>query len=456
MKLVELLVLKQDIDRVLKYIGDKGCFQFYSKLPDSIEDDSLENLSDEELIAQKIEKIKSSLECTEYVYRILLWIPKDICDSSSEEMSAITENRIAVRVFEPFEIPDVINGKEKVPVKIHHNKFVRSFERMVFSFGSPLYGTVDPTPFVAVFFTLLFGMMFGDLGQGLVFLLIGILMSKKVIKAGGWNKFSAIFIAIGISSSLMGLLTGEFFSNETLLEPFAKWVTGFFGKPHAPILKVMYTPGGSLKAMFGLFGVAVAFGFIINSIGFIINIINNFRLRKIDKALFGKNGLSGAVFFWYVIALVLRIVIFKHTPRIYDFIILGVSLFFAAFAEPFENLINKKHPVLENGFGTYLISSVVEVIEVFSGMLSNTISFVRVGAFALSHAVLDYMIVILTELVGGELTIPGILILILGNAIIILLEGMIVAIQSIRLQYYEFFSKFFNETGKEFKPYKWR
>ena len=75
----------------------------------------------------------------------------------------------------------------------------------------------------------------------------------------------------------------------------------------------------------------------------------------------------------------------------------------------------------------------------------------RVGAFALSHAVLGYIINTMTELVGG---VGGIAVLLIGNVVVIVLEGMIVAIQVIRLQYYEFFSKFFNETGREFKPFK--
>ena len=210
----------------------------------------------------------------------------------------------------------------------------------------------------------------------------------------------------------------------------------------------------SIIAMFGVFGVAVGIGFVINTIGLLLNIINNINRRRFDEAFFGKNGLAGAIFFWYVIALVIRIVVFKHSIAVYDWIILGVSLFLAAFAEPFENLVAGRKPLLENGFGTYLISGVVELIEVISGYLSNTVSFVRVGAFALSHAVLDFLILTLTNMVGGEGSVFGILILVVGNAIIILLEGMIVAIQVIRLQYYEFFSKFFHETGREFQPFR--
>ena len=406
-------------------------------------------------IAVQIEDVAKNLESTELVYRVTGWIPASDAENYIKELDELTENRIAVRVYEPYEVPAVMSGKEKVPVKLTHGKFVKSFERMIFSYGSPIYGTIDPTPWVALFFTLLFGIMFGDCGQGLVLLLIGILMAKKVVKVGGWNKFAPIFMAVGISSSIMGLLTGEFFGTEELLEPFAHWVTGLFGNPRAPILKLM--PGEdpkSIYVMFGVFGVAVAIGFFINTCGLIINIINNIIRKKYGEALFGKNGLAGAVFFWYIVALVLRIVIAHHTVALYDIIIIAVALFFAAFASPFERAFAGEKPLLENGFGTYLISSVVEIIEVISGYLSNTVSFVRVGAFALSHAVLNFTIMTLTTLCGGKGTIGGIIVLIFGNALIIVLEGMIVAIQVVRLQYYEFFSKFFHETGREFKPFK--
>ena len=406
-------------------------------------------------IGVQISEVIKGLESTELVYRITGWVPLAETQAYMQELDNITSGRIAFREYSPFEVPSVVAGKEQVPVKLSHGKFVKSFERMIFSYGAPLYGMIDPTPFVAVFFTLLFGIMFGDLGQGLVFLLVGILMAAKVIKVGGWNKFAPIFMAIGISSSIMGLLTGEFFSNETLLEPFAEWVTALFGSPHAPILKMMPSSDpSSIVAMFGVFGVAVGIGFIINTIGLLLNIINNLRYRRFDEAFFGKNGLAGALFFWYVIVMIIRMVVFHHSIAFYDWIVIGLSLFFAAFAQPFENLVAGRRPLLENGFGTYFISGLVELIEVISGYLSNTVSFVRVGAFALSHAVLDFLILTLTNMVGGEASPVGILILIVGNAIIILLEGMIVAIQVIRLQYYEFFSKFFHETGREFKPFK--
>ena len=415
----------------------------------------LESLLGSFTIAVQIEDITRRLESTELVFRITGWIPASETENYMKGLDELTEGRIAIRAYEPFEVPSVMSGKEQVPVKLEHGKLVKSFERMIFSYGSPIYGAIDPTPFVAVFFTILFGIMFGDFGQGLFFVVAGILMALNVIKVGGWNKFAPIFISIGVSSSIMGLLTGEFFGTETVLEPFAEWVTGFFGTPHAPILHLMPSADPkSIYVMFGVFGVAVAIGFVINTCGLLLNIINNLMRKKYAEAFLGKNGLAGAVFFWYVIALVLRLVLTSHTVAVYDIVIIAVSLFFAAFAEPFERAANGEKPLFENGFGTYIISSVVEIIEVISGYLSNTVSFVRVGAFALSHAVLNFTILTLTNMVGGPGSVGGIIVLIAGNALIIVLEGMIVAIQVIRLQYYEFFSKFFHETGKEFKPFK--
>ena len=395
--------------------------------------------------------VKSKLESTEFVYRVNGWVPAYKTKEMFSELDRVTEGRIGFREYMPDEVSSVSSGQEKVPVRLKHGKIVKSFERTVLSYGAPLYGTVDPTPFVALFFTLLFGIMFGDAGQGLVFVIIGILMVNKKFKLLGWEKFGIVFICIGISSTIMGLLTGEVFANEHILAPFSRWVTGHFGEPRDQILPMM--PGGdsgSIMRMFIFFGFTIAVGFLINSVGIIINIVNQFTLRRPGKALFGKTGISGAVFFWYVIAFALRIALFKQDPMIFDWVIMGLSLILTAYGEIFERIIEGKRPVLENGFGTALISGLVEIIEVVSSYLSNTVSFVRVGAFALAHAVLGFLI---EKMVGMAPLAGGILISILGNAIVIALEGMIVAIQVVRLQYYEFFSKFFHETGRDFKPF---
>jgi len=403
-------------------------------------------------LASQLRETESLLESTQLVYRLTGWVPNKSCMEMMKELDAITEDRISIRQYKPEEVPGVLAGHEKVPVKLSHGKFVSAFQRMIFSYGSPLYGTIDPTPFVALFFTILFGIMFGDAGQGLVFFILGILMARKVVKLGGWNQFAPIFIGIGAASMVMGLLTGEFFANESILEPFERFVTGLFGQPRNQILPMMpQSNPESIKRMFMFFGFSIAVGFVINSTGIIINVANNFLQRKFGKALFGKSGLAGAVFFWYVVVMAIRIAAFHHSPALYDWIVIGVALFFSAFGEPFIRLVEGERPVIENGLFAMVIEAVVELLETIITYLSNSISFLRVGAFALAHAVLGFIILTMSEMVGGA---GGIAVTVLGNAIVVVLEGMIVAIQAIRLQYYEFFSKFFNETGREFMPYK--
>ncbi len=403
-------------------------------------------------VSKQIVEVENNLESTEYVYRITGWIPAYETRQVSKDLDELTKSRAALREYMPDEVASVISGEEKVPVQVKHGALVKNFERMIFSYGSPLYGTIDPTPFVAVFFTVLFGIMFGDAGQGLCFLLIGILCCLKKMKISGWEKFGPVLCCIGVSSTIMGLLTGEFFANETILEPFAMWVTGLFGHPHAPILHMMPSSDPhSITRMFMFFGFTIGVGFLINSCGLIINIINQLSLKRWGKALFGKTGISGALFFWYVVAFALRVAFFKHVPSAVDFAVILGTLLISAFGEPLERLIEGEHPVLENGLLSAVIAAVVEIIEIVSSYLSNTVSFVRVGAFALAHAVLGYIINSLVEITPGA---GGFAVAVVGNAIVVVLEGMIVAIQVVRLQYYEFFSKFFSETGREFKPYR--
>lgn len=406
-------------------------------------------------IGMQVQNLRDKLESTELVYRISGWIPVAESDNLIKELDNLTKGRIAVRQYQPSEVAAVRNGREEVPVKLSHGKFIKSFEGILFSYGAPKYGTIDPTPFVAIFFTLLFGIMFGDAGQGLVFVIVGLLLHFNLVKIGGWNKYGLVFISIGVSSTIMGLLTGEFFTNDELLKPFAYFVTGLFvGKENAfaPILHLMPSDD-TLALVFIFFGFTLSVGFVINSLGLILNFLNNIALKRYGNAFFGKTGLCGACFFWYVVVLAIRIAGFKHKIAVYDWVVIGITLLGVFFAHPLERLLEHEKPVFENGLFAGIIEGVVELLEVVSNYLSNTVSFLRVGAFALAHVVLGYIIFEMNKLVGG---VGGFAVILLGNVVVIVLEGMIVAIQVLRLQYYEFFSKFFNETGVEFKPFQFK
>ncbi|MFI3257805.1 MAG: V-type ATPase 116kDa subunit family protein, partial [Spirochaetales bacterium] len=304
---------------------------------------------------------------------------------------------------------------------------------------------------------LLFGIMFGDAGQGLVFVLIGILMTKGIIKKFPVSpQYGPIFIAMGCSSTVMGILTGEFFCNSEVLQPVSRFITGLFGTPHDHILHLMPS-AESVDTLFIFFLFTISVGFIINSVGLIINIINQISLGNPGKLFFGKTGIAGALFFWYVIFLTIRIFAFGSAIHLYDWIIIGIALFGVFAAHPLERLVDGHRPIFENSPGTAVIEGFVEILEVISSYLSNTVSFLRVGAFALAHAVLGFIIFTMTELVASSAGFGvGLLVQIFGNIVVIVLEGMIVSIQVIRLQYYEFFSKFFTENGREFMPLRFK
>jgi V/A-type H+-transporting ATPase subunit I len=341
---------------------------------------------------------------------------------------------------------------------------VRGFEPVVFSYGAPLYGTIDPTPFVAFFFCVLFGIMFGDAGQGLVLFLLGFAVDRG--KSGlfvSYRKFATPLKAVGVSSMIMGLLNGAFFTNEEILVKPTRAVLGFFmklfgmeGEPPERILHLMPEKGNIAK-LFYFFGFTIAVGVVLNSIGLVVNIINQCSLKKYEKAFFSKTGLAGLLLFWYAISIAVRMILgFGFSWYDYVGLLIPVALIF--FGPLIWRIIARERPALENGFLVFVMEGFVEILESASTYISNTVSFLRVGAFALSHAVLSFIVFTLSGMVAGLSVGPvfSLIITLFGNVVIILLEGMIVAIQVVRLQYYEFFSKFFTETGVPFTPFRFR
>jgi V/A-type H+-transporting ATPase subunit I len=269
--------------------------------------------------------------------------------------------------------------------------------------------------------------------------------------------YSTPLIAVGIASAIMGFLTGEVFTNEKLLAgPVRGFLGLFMADPPDRILHLM-PDANHIEKLFYFFGFTIGVGVIFNSIGLWVNVINQFALKKYEKALFAKNGLAGIVVFWYALFIGIRCLA-GGSVALFDALGLGIPAFCIFFGPMLWRLIAGERPLLEEGLMTFIMEGFVEILETLSTYISNTVSFLRVGAFALSHAVLSFIVFTLAEMVvhlpAG--TLFSLVVMIFGNTVIILLEGMIVAIQVVRLQYYEFFSKFFTETGVEFKPFQFR
>ncbi len=408
-------------------------------------------------IARDIEEVRLGMESTALAYRILAWVPKRALPGLQRDLTSLTSGRIGIRSWKPEELPSVRRGEEAVPVLLGHRAFVRSFERLVISYGAPLYGTIDPTPVVAFFFVLLFSIMFGDLGQGAVIVLAGLVLTRGWIKGlRRFRKFGPIFTGVGIGSMVMGLLVGSVFSNDRALEPLTRAIsTALLGQPMDRFLTIM-PESGSVGKLFAFFGFTLSVGVVYNSIGLGINMVNKWRLGKRGEALFGKTGLSGALFFWWALGIGIRTLL-GGGPAWFDIPGLLIPLAGVFCADSLAALVDGKRDEEHEGAFAAVVKGIVEIIESVSYYFSNTLSFLRVGAFALSHAVLSFIVFAMGDLVRTRAPaglLWEIVIVIIGNAVILVLEGMIVAIQVVRLNYYEFFSKFLTEIGVEFSPFR--
>ncbi len=411
-------------------------------------------------VAASVEEARLSLESSAQAYRLEGWVPAEEVENVAKAVASRTEGRVALRSFAPREIEGVRNGDEDVPVLLKRRRFVSSFERMVLSFGIPPYGSVDPTPFVCASFVLFFAIMFGDLGQGLLILAASLALYLGLVPAlARWKVFAPIGIACGIGSTLMGFLTGSCFTFENALVPLTRAISGaLFGAPRDRFLSLM-PEGGSGKILV-FFGFTLALGVVVNSTGLIINIIDRFRAGKPGEALFAKTGLAGALFFWWAVGMGVRAILGSR-PAWFDVLGLGLPLLALVFEERLGLLVSGARGRSERGDGAFAggVKAFVAILEPVSFYLSNSLSFLRVGAFALSHVVLSFIVFTMGDMMRQRSDMGmlwQLIIVICGNAIIIFLEGLIVSIQIVRLQYYEFLSKFLTETGSPFVPFKFQ
>lgn len=310
------------------------------------------------------------------------------------------------------------------PTKLKNNKVFRPFEYLVNMYGAPNYDEVDPTPFFAITYMLLYGLMFGDLGQGLVFLALGFLLTKK-------NKvYGDLLKRIGISASVFGLMYGSFFGKEDLIPTLLI-------KPFDNVMTVLIA--------------SVIFGISLMLISYIIGIYNKVKKQNdIEEGIFGKEGLAGLMMMLSFIIIVLNLVGKSLIPMAIGKIFLIISIIMIIFKKPIARKISGSKKLYDSSKSDYYIESSFSIIEALLSVFSNLVSFTRVGAFAINHVGLYMAFEVMANLVGGGFW--GFIILLLGNILIIGLEGMIVFIQGLRLEFYEMFSKYYQGNGRLFRP----
>jgi len=361
------------------------------------------------------------------------WIPASRTGSFKTAVRKATQNRCIIEETAAEDLDGVRNGKVEVPVRFKNPTLLRPFELITGSYGIPAYRTLDPTPVLGISFILMFGMMFGDVGHGLILAVLGLFLLLK--NHTDFQKNAGILICyVGASSMVFGFLFGSLFGFDRL-----SWLPPLWLRP--------------MESISELFRVTLYFGMVMIFMSIAINIINAIRLRKFWDALFDKAGLLAAILYWSGIVMASRVV--SESPGIKSHlylispVLMTAALVLLFFREPIVHLIQGKKKLYPEGILTGVISGLMELVEIVLGFLANTVSFIRVAAFGLVHAGLAMAIFALSESLGG---VGSVLVIIGGNVLIILLEGLVVSIQAVRLEFYEFFSRFFKEGKVGYRP----
>ena len=329
--------------------------------------------------------------------------------------------------FTCVEARDTEVRNTKPPIRLSEKGVKGILSPLMKMYGFPAYGSADPRIFMVITYTLFFGMMFGDAGQGLVIAALGWYLYKK---KGAW--LWRILSLCGLSAVVFGLIYGSVFGLEELL-PWG----GYHPLEADHIMPVL------------LAGAAV--GVVVILICMAFNIVNALRAGDYHSAFFSPNGGCGAVLYVAVLAGIAcsyaNIAHLFTAPYVILLILLPIVLIWLG--EPLGNLLAGKKNWQPESWGMYIVEGFFDIFEAAISYMSNTMSFLRVGAFAISHA---GMMMVVSMLSQGSRATGSIIIMIFGNIFVAGLEAALSSIQIIRLEFYEIFGRFYRGGGREFAP----
>jgi V/A-type H+/Na+-transporting ATPase subunit I len=368
----------------------------------------------------KSSEVKENIALTNEFFYVCGYVPESLIEELKNKL--LNQESTLIIANEKIISRDEVLSP---PTKLKNNFFFRPFEAMVSMYGTPSYNELDPTIFLAVTYLIMFGAMFGDVGQGFVIFLAGIILEYKMKR----KNLGGVFSRLGISSMIFGTLYGEVFGFES--------IPAILVRPMENITQVLLT--------------AIVFGSILIILGFVLGLVNNYRNRNLEEGVFGKEGLVGLILYlamlMFALSAVLKLNVFPSFIWIAIFIVLlGLILL----KEPLSNLIKGVRPLYSAGKGDYFIEGSFSLLETVLSLFSNTLSFIRVGAFALNHVGLFIAFDALAHMMSNKF--GSFIMYLLGNLLILGLEGMIVFIQGLRLEYYELFSRYYTGEGTTFNP----
>ncbi len=395
-------------------------------------------------------KIQTNFKSSSRTVIFAGWIPLSKKDKLSERIIKASKGRCYLEWHEPGSIGTI---GDEIPVQLNNPKILAPFQMLVSNFGIPKYGTIDPTIFVMPIYLIMFGLMFSDFGQGVILVILGMLgasIFKRNEERKNFYRLSWLVIWCGMSAMLFGVLFGSYFGFY-LIKPlwfdFHSIVSGHNQNASTSVIQSIY----DILLITVYFGIGVIF------LGLTFNWINIIREGKWMELFFDKGGVIGGWIYGGGIYIAYYLVShdYKEFPdgRIF-FMLSGLPAILLFIREPYHYFKQSKAAAQYNNnflllLPSFLMQWIVELLEIFSGYLSNTLSFMRVAGIGIAHVCLMISFFTLAAMTSG---LYSILILIIGNLLVIALEGLTAGIQALRLSYYEFFTKFFHGTGKLHTP----
>ena len=357
------------------------------------------------------------------------FVPTDKFSQLNEKIHSMLGDKAIVLKNEPVEPDDP-------PTKLSNNRFVAPFEELTKLYGLPHYNELDPTPLMAITFPIIFGLMFGDIGHGLILLVGGLTLWFLIKKGQAIRNVCWIMATCGIGAIVAGALYGEFFGKE-LFAPL--WFSPF-------------------NNVFDFLIFSLVVGVIQITSGLALEMANWLINRNFVDAVF--TSIPKLAFY---IGAVYVIVDYKLNLAAWfsgPILLIIVPFVLMVFAKPTFVAFSKLYalaveaPSGQDSVGQRLFESG----DMVTRLLSNSISYTRILALLMAHWALILVTYTVAGLVAGSgsafgLVLSGIVI-VGGNLFVIALEGLIVFIHTLRLHFYEWFSKFYQGTGTPFNPFK--
>lgn len=385
------------------------------------------------VMEEVITALKENIATTKRFFYFSGWIAADLAPSLK---SYLEQDRTVIIDFRTVE---EVSGSIHPPTLLKNNRLLKPFETLVAMYGTPSYDELDPTAFLGLSYMLLFGAMFGDLGQGLVLALAGYMLAKRKKN----QAYGQLLIRLGASSSVFGFFYDSFFGYEHVI---SKVLANFFGNEAISEL-FFIRPIENINTILSM---SIVLGIILLLISLSYSIINKISSKDYQEGLFGRNGVSGLILYCSLLLIVgskANLIEIGTGPLVGLSIICVILIIIR---EPLANKMAGKKELYHEGASAYYVESGFDILETFLSMLSNSVSFIRVGAFALNHVGLFIAFHTMADIIGS--VAGNISMFIIGNLLVIFLEGLIVFIQGLRLVYYEMFSKYYTGAGKVFEP----